>query len=155
MARLDDPERLQALQASGLLRKEVAERLDHLTYSAAILLRSDAAQVNALDGTHQHHMSIYPPVEPMPCADPVEHAGCREIVMSETTLPVSDTRLHAIMCDMPWTTAWRGYLGTPVRYQGQVIGSLCVLTEEPRDWNQWDLRALEGVARLVGMALDH
>ncbi len=154
MARIDDPERLAALRQSGMLRHDVAKRLDHLVYSAAMLTQADGAQLNVVDDQCVHHVSEWPPAEPPTPPDHIHNAGCREVVLQEMTLDVPDVWQHPVMCQMPWTTSWRGYLGTPIYYRAKLIGSLCVLTRQPRKWSELDLRALEGVARLVGMSLD-
>lgn len=154
MARLDDPERLAALRQSGLLRHVVDERLKHLVYSAAILTQADAAQINVLDDTRQHHICEWPESDTPTPPDDVSTAGCREVILQEMSLVVPDVWNHPVMCQMPWTKTWRGYLGTPICYHDQIIGSLCVLTRQPRTWSELDLRALEGVARLIGMALE-
>lgn len=37
----------------------------------------------------------------------------------------------------------RAYLGVPVRYRDQCIGSFCVVDTTPREWSDDDLAALE------------
>lgn len=152
-ARLDDPRRLAALSRSGLLLRPLNDRLDRLVATAASVVAADAAQVNVVDDTSQHHLSRWPPVvstEPRP----VQESGCRHVVETGHTLAVPDTLADPVFCVLPWVRdGWRGYLGTPICYEGEPIGALCVLSHQPRRWFRADTLALEAVARLVTHAL--
>lgn len=153
MSIFNDPERLEALARSGLLDKNMHERIDHLTFAACRLLLADVAQINALDGTLQHTISGYPPRD-WP-SGPLENFGCREVLLSGKPLVVSDTVEHPVTCDMPWNKLMRGYLSVPVCYRNdRIIGAICVLTSQPRDWKSYEIQALFGVARLVAMSLN-
>lgn len=151
MSAFDDPIRLGALKSSGLLTKSVQQRVEHLAYAAVTLLRADAGQVNALDGEFQRTVIGWPPgVWP---DLPVEQAACREPILTKAPLAISDTQLHPITCDLGWTARFRGYLGVPVMYGEQAIGSVCVFTDQPRAWKAYESQALVGVARLLTMSL--
>lgn len=154
MARIDDPNRIDALHRSGLLRHDVQERLSSLCYSAVQLCRADASMINVQEGGLQQVAAVWPadahPHEKLPYRE----SGCREVLETEETVAVPDTTEHPILCTVPWTNRWRGYLGTPVSYEGQIIGSICVLTRAPRVWQPHDMITLQGLARLVGMVLD-
>jgi GAF domain-containing protein len=145
--------RLEALRESGLLRKSASERLHHLAYTACSLLQADACQINALDDTMQRTVTGYPP-NPEGWEDiPVELTGCQEVVLLRAPLVIPDVRQHPIMCHLPWAEVWQAYLGVPVQFDMQTIGSLCVLSQTPRGWRSYETTALEGLARLVGASL--
>lgn len=148
---IDDRERLQALRASGLLDKDTAARLDHLAFAAARLVLADVAQINAVDHEMTYTVVGWPPgLWP---EKPVGLTGCREIIRLGTPLVVNDANTHPITCDLPWVPTMQSYLGVPVFYDAQVIGSVCVLGATPRIWKPMEVCALEGVARLVSMSL--
>lgn len=151
-ARLRDPNRLAALERSGLLSRALDERLERLVTTAASVLNADASQLNVLTDTSQHRLSRWPPVT---CTQvsPVSESGCRHVVEAGTTLVVPDTAEHPVLCVMPWARTWRSYLGTPIDYDSEPIGALCVLTRQPREWSRTDVMALEAVGRLVSHAL--
>lgn len=153
MRRLDDPARLEALTRSGLLHKDTVTRLDHLAFAACRLLLADVCLINALDGALQRTVVGYPPGDDWPPL-PLELTGCREIVLSGKPFVVSDALSHPITCELPWAGSFRGYLGCPVVYDGEIIGSICVLSAAPRSWKPYEITALEGVARLAGMSLE-
>lgn len=152
MRRLDDPARLEALTRSGLLQKDTVQRLDHLAFAACRLLLADVCLINALDGALQRTVVGYPPGN-WPDM-PVDVSGCREVVLSGEPLAVPDVEEHPMLCKVPWKGYFRSYLGCPVTYDGQIIGSICVLNEMPRHWKSYEITALEGVARLAGMSLE-
>lgn len=151
MNRLDDPQRLEALERSGLLRKDVGQRLDHLTFSACRLLQADMSLLNAVDDTFQHTVVGYPPGTTLTL--PIELTGCREVVLSGKPLAIPDIVEHPVLCTVPWGERYRSYLGCPISYDDEIIGSICVLSERPRAWKNYEISALEGVARLAGMSL--
>lgn len=153
MRPLDDPERLEALELSGLLTKSMPERIDHLAFAACHLLVADACQINALNGTIQHTVVGYPPGDWLDMV--VEDTGCKEPVRTGQPFVVPDSHIHPVTCDMPWAQQFRGYMGAPIAWGGNlVVGSICVLTEKPRPWKTYEVTALVGVARLVSMSLD-
>lgn len=145
--------RLEALSQSGLLKKSTAERLHHLAYTSVTLLRADACQINALDDKMQRTVTGYPP-NPEGWPDiPVELTGCQEVVLLGVPLVIPDVQDHPIMCALPWAESWQGYLGVPIVFDSQIIGSLCVLSKEPREWRPYETTALQGVARLIAASL--
>ena len=152
MPRLDDRERLHALHTSGLLRKDVTCRFDHLVFTAATLLRADIAQLNVLTAEMQYTTAGWPPGGHID--RPVEDSGCRTVVERQQTVAIPDVLQDPIMCTKSWATEHRGYMGTPVLHREQVIGTLCVLTHEVREWGYLDHQALEGLAHLVSLSLE-
>ena len=132
---------------------DLGDRLQHLCFTTKTLLNVDAAQLNALTATQQHFIAEWPPGAHRPPIS-VDNAGCREVVRGRQTLAVVDTREHPVLCGMPWTSEWRGYMGAPIWFEGQIIGSVCALTATPRHWLERDRLALEGIATLVSCSLD-
>lgn len=150
--RLLAPERLEALERSGLLTKPVAERIQHLAYTAAVLLKVDATQVNILGGTTQHTLAQWPtpPAADMPTTD----SACYQVFLDRSgTLAVDEGRDHPAMCTMPWVGTFRSFLGTMVLFDGQRVASVCALTVAPRIWTPQDSVTIQGVAQLLSEAV--
>lgn len=146
--------RLEALTRSGLLNKSAAERLVHLAYTSCSLLQADACQINALDDTMQRTVTGYPPnPEGWPTV-PVELTGCQEVVLLGVPLVIPNVKDHPMMCKLPWADHWQGYLGVPIVFDRQTIGSVCVLSKEPRAWRTYETTALQGIARLIVASLE-
>lgn len=150
---LSAPERLEALQRSGLLDRTVVERLDSVAYTATRLLNADAAQINALDSQFQRTVTGYPPGH-WPSAVPLEITGCRRVVLTGQPLIIPDTEHDTEVRGLPWTDIFNAYLGVPVTYEGEIIGSLCVLSEKSRTWTSYDILGLQGLANLVMLSLE-
>lgn len=147
-----DPDRLAALEASGLLAKDVLGRLNHLTYSAVQITGGDASQINVLGGEWQNTIAAYP--VPLPDPYPVEQSGCQEVIRQDDTIVIPDTAAHPLTCNLPWVQVWRGYLGAPIHHDGEPIGAMCLLSATPREWRQHDVLALAGFVRLVMLSID-
>lgn len=145
---LSETDRLSALERSGLLRMPPGNRLTHVCYVATQLLDCDVSQVNALTNRVQHHVAEWPRVAPRDDVD-IELAGCRQIVVTGEVVAVEDTLAHPVMCRLPWSAIWQGYLGVPLLYDGEVIGSLCALTVGPRKWEARDRMTMSSLAGLV------
>jgi GAF domain-containing protein len=152
MPQLDDRLRLQALNDSGLLRKDVTCRFDHLVFTAATLLRADVAELNVVTDEMQYTTAGWPPGGHDPRL--IDDSGCRVVVEAQETVAIADVLMDPIMCEKSWAGEHRGYLGTPVMYRGQCIGTLCVLTYKTREWSHLDRRALEALADLASSSLD-
>lgn len=147
MATLSDPERLAALERSGLLRHGQDERLVRICYTVTELLQVDASQVNIITDRAQHTVAEWP--RAAPAVAEFSNSGCWTVVEAEGTTAIENTLEHPILCRMPWTATWQGYLGTPITYEGQHLGALCALSVSKRKWTLHDRMGLESLADLV------
>lgn len=145
------PARLEALERSGLLRHTGQSQLTRLCYTTTALLGADAAQINVVTDSEQVFVAQWPR-EKRPPAD-LSSSGCREVVVTGQVIAVEDARDHPMMCTMPWVASWQGYIGAPLRFQGQVIGALCALSVTHRAWTRLDKVSLQGLADLVEASL--
>ena len=146
---LDHPARLAALAHSGLLRHGPDDRLDLLCETACVVLSCTRAQVNMLEGLYQTSIGRWPPTDPR--IRLVTDSACRAVIMSGQPVVVPDMRLHPLMCQIVGASS---YLGVPIRFEGQVIGTFCVLDSEVREWTAWNIAGLQGLGRLAGLAVN-
>ncbi|WP_196933720.1 GAF domain-containing protein, partial [Pseudacidovorax intermedius] len=67
------------------------------------------------------------------------------------TLAIQDTRAESPWREVPTvrTLGVAAYLGVPVRHQGQVVGSLCVIDQVPRRWGEQEIDLLEAMAQSI------
>lgn len=154
-AALDNPQRLQALRDSGLLRHDTTTRLDLLCETASMILRVPMSQVNVQDDRFQTSVGKWPPDDDRVIG--IEQTGCREVLTTRAPVVVPNTLLHPVMCMIPFVTiiGARSYLGVPIFFSGQVLGAFCVADFQVREWNTWDIAGLQGLARLAGLAVSH
>lgn len=152
-ARLDGSARLEALRASGLLRHDLKGRLDLLCETAAEILRVPFSQVNILDDRVQMSVGKWPPDDDR--ITEVAHSACKEVVVAGQPIVVPDMLVHPVLCMIPFVqeTGGRAYLGVPIYFDGQVLGSFCVADQVVRRWTAWDVAGLQGLARLAGLAV--
>lgn len=152
MSDLSDPNRLGALYRSGLIRHSSSERLIRLCYTAVELLGCFATQVNAVTSAKQVYIAEWPRVAPRPESD-VMLSGCKEVIAADDVIIIPDVAMHPVFCTLPWSKTWAAYLGVPLHYDGQTVGSLCALDVNKRAWSRTDVLTLRGVAGLVEQSL--
>lgn len=159
MARLDDPERLAALRATGLLDSPAEPAFDRLTRLATRLLGVPVAAVSLIDADRQFFKSAVGLVEPWAARreTPLSHSFCKHVVESEAPLVVDDAHEHALVCDNPAIADLNvvAYLGVPiVTSSEQVIGSLCAIDGKPRQWSPQDVATLRELVALVATEVE-
>lgn len=147
-----DPARLDALKRSGLLRHDLGKRLDILCETATELVGCPVAYINLLDKEQQYTIGSFPPR--VRRQSWVEDTGCEEVISTKGSVIVPDTRMHSVMCMRPFVTiaGMLAYLGVPILFGEQVVGSFCALDYEPREWPYWQVEALKGLAGLTSVA---
>ena len=150
-----DPDRLGALAATGLVGTDPEAEFDRLTTLSA---RSTGAPISlvALVGADRsffksaHGLPDLPPGEPgLGRSVPLALSMCQHVVASGEPLVVDDTRAHAVLRDNGAVTELGAgaYLGVPVRSpSGHVLGTLCAVDVEARQWSPEDLATLLATA---------
>lgn len=80
---------------------------------------------------------------------PLTHSFCQWVVADQAPLVISDARLddrlrtNLAIPDLGVI----GYAGYPIRdHRGTIVGSLCAITHEPREWTGEDLASLQDLA---------
>lgn len=81
---------------------------------------------------------------------------CHHVIDQDLPLVIDDARAAAPWCDMGSVCEGgvHAYLGVPVRFQGEVVGSLCVVTPEPRAWQDRDVALLGSLASVAEQAFE-
>ncbi|HMB53434.1 MAG TPA: GAF domain-containing sensor histidine kinase [Thermoanaerobaculia bacterium] len=148
-----DPERLAALEASGLLDTAPEAAFDRLTRLAARLLDAPVALVSLVDDRRQFFKSCVG-LSGLPAVrreTPLSHSFC-QYVTGGVPLIVEDAREHPLVKDnlAIEDLGVVAYAGFPVRdTQGRTLGSFCVIDTEPRQWSDDELEILEDLASSV------
>jgi signal transduction histidine kinase len=75
---------------------------------------------------------------------------CAHVVDSHQSLAIADTLAHPAFAHSNLLHQYgiRAYLGVPLIAQGQCIGTLCVMDQQPREFQARDVEFLSMVARL-------
>ena len=149
----DSRRRLEALRASGLLDTPTEASFDRLTRLATKLLRAPVALVSLVDEDRQFFKSCVGVPEQVAATreSSLEQSYCRLVVVADEPLVVRDARADPSFADHPGTAAFDigAYLGVPLRFEGEVLGSLCVLDQRPREWSEEDIALLRDLGDLV------
>ncbi|WP_204054526.1 GAF domain-containing protein, partial [Planomonospora parontospora] len=150
---IHDARRLRALHATGLLEADEVPVLDRVTRLAVRCLRVPAAMVSLIDADRQVVISAAGPDEPGRHEQaPLSQSLCRHVVATGAPLTVPDARADARWrgIESPGDGRLTSYAGMPLRAgPGQVLGALCVIDAEPRQWSSEQLATLEDLAALA------
>jgi GAF domain-containing protein len=156
MAKLDAPERLSRFRGE-LVSLNPDDVLDDCVRAAGRLAETPIALVSFVMGHVQYFRSAVglPPEIDLSRATARCHSYCQHVVTSEQPLAIEDIRARG---DLPQMLARvygvRAYLGVPVRSDGQVLGTLCVVDVKPRKWSYAAVTELSELAARVSRRLD-
>ena len=147
-----DPDRLAALEATGLLDTPPEEDFDRFTRLASRLVGAPVVLLSLVDRDRQFFKSQQG-LSGWAAADretPLSHSFCKHVVQSDEPLVVSDARSDPLLVE---NLAIRdlgviAYAGMPVRStEGDVLGSFCAIHPEPHEWTEEELALLEDIAQ--------
>lgn len=150
----DEQARVKSLHTLGVLDTPPEERFDRLTRVARRLFDVPIALVSLVDRDRQwfkSHMGL--DVE----ETPREHSFCAHAILDETLMVVPDATRDERFRSNPLVTGSpeiRFYAGAPVRGpDGHPLGTLCVISHEPREFEEADAVALRDLAEMVEQEL--
>lgn len=149
---LDDLERLAALRALGLLDTPTAEPFTTYVRLASRLTGAPVALVSLVEEERQFFAATLGFGQPPLMETPIAHSFCQHVVRSGDVFKVDDSRTHPLVAFNPAVEelGFAAYLGAPVRHPaGHVLGAICVIADEPRQWTADDAEVLRDLARLV------
>jgi hypothetical protein len=145
--RLSEPERLEAIEATGLVGVKEDPVLHRLTRLAARALGAPVGLLSLVTEDRQFFASSWGLPEPWSSerGTTLLHSFCQHVVVSNLPLLVSDARKHPLVQgnlaveDLDVIA----YIGIPVvDDDGRTLGSFCVIEHEPRRWRGEDVEIL-------------
>lgn len=147
---LNDPARLRALSNTGL-GPEADAALDRFTRMVRRVLGVPVALVSLVDDCRQVFPGAAGLAEPWQRTRQtgLTHSFCQHVVLSAEPLVVTDARGDARVCDNLAISDLGvvGYAGTPLTDDdGNILGSLCAIDTEPRQWTGDELDMLTDLA---------
>ena len=149
---LSDPNRLASLHRTQLMDSPPEEAFDRFTRLASRILDAPVALVSLLDDKRQFFKSLFGLADPWSAAREAPPSYCRHVVQSGGPLVISDARRDPRFSSEAAITEMNAvsYCGVPVvDPSGHVLGTVCVLDEEPRTWTPEDVTALQDIAQSV------
>ena len=149
-----DPDRLAELRDTGLLDTGAEEPFDRITRLAEQMLRVDSARVTLVDRDRQYFTSRSDASrqDPELHETPLSHSFCQYAVASGDRFVVGDARHHPQVRENPAIVDHGvvAYAGEPLgTASGHILGTLCVISKEPREWTEAELDLLGDLAHLA------
>jgi hypothetical protein len=151
---IQDPDRLEAVQATGLLDAPPEPALDRLAALAAKVLNAPVAMVSIIDEERQFFASCLGVTEPLATTrqTPLAYSFCQHAVSTREPLVVPDAREHPLLRDnlAIGTLGVVAYAGVPlITREGHALGSLCVIDRRPRAWTHDQIALLSDLGESV------
>lgn len=147
-----DPERLAALERTGLLDSPPDEAFDDIARRAADITGAPTSFVSLVDEDRQFFKSTVStvPSKVTPGRESsLLHSLCRHAVAEAAPLILEDARSHAFFGSHPAVQEFGigAYVGMPISLDGpHVVGTLCVVDSVPRLWSTEQIEALRSLA---------
>lgn len=152
----NEPLRLAALHATGLLDTPPEERFDRLTRLARFMFGVDIALVSLV----AHDRQWFKSRQGLEATEtPREVSFCSHAIRGSRVFEVTDARQDPRFCDNPLVTGAPGirfYAGAPLTMaDGHRIGTLCIIDTRPRQLSRVERHALRDLADCVEQAIGH
>lgn len=156
---IDDPGRLHSLAETGLVGAPEQVALKRYANIACKALGVPVGLVSLVDSERQFFAGAHGLGVPWSeqRQTPLSHSFCQHVVNDRSPLVVSDARNDARVCENLAVDELNvaAYAGVPLRDpQGNVLGSFCVIDEQPRDWTRSDLQLLQSLADAVAEEIE-
>lgn len=146
----NEEERLKSLYMIDLLDVRDEERFERLTRIGQKLFQVPIAVINLLDRDRQWALACQGLSGREMSRD---ISFCAHAILQQEPLIVSDARQDERFYDNPLVTGEpyiRFYVGYPVHLpDGAVVGTLCLVNSEPRDFTPEDIATLKDLAFIV------
>ncbi len=157
MAQLQDPARLGVFADTAFTQFEQDDELDALVAQATRLAGTPIALLSlVIDRVQLFRSHVGLPAElAISQATSRCDSFCQFVVQDEAPLIIEEAAGHPRLPQhLVETYGLRSYMGVPVRYRDQVIGSLCVLDLHPRSFAPDLVPQLESLARSITIRLE-
>jgi diguanylate cyclase (GGDEF)-like protein len=145
----NEKSRLQQLEALGLLYSPAEERFDRITQLGQKIFSVPIALITLVSDQCQWFKSA----QGLNVAEtPREISFCGHALLGNDTYVVPDTLLNPDFADNPLVTGEpyiRFYAGHPLSYNGNTLGTLCIIDHVPRHFTPSELDTLRSLASWV------
>jgi GAF domain-containing protein len=144
--KVQDPTRLAAVRACGLVDAPLNPHIDALAARTATEFGTQIGLVSIVDQDRQFFAGAAGITLRQTA---LRQSLCRFVVATEHALRIDDGKTDPVFADHPAVTELgiRAYLGAPLRLpSGEVIGSFCIADFAPRVWTDADAARIEALA---------
>ena len=153
-AAVEDPARLKALRATGLLGTPAEPAFDRFTRLAAKMLSTPVALVSLIDDQNQFFKSQvgFPKGLAGRGQVPISQSFCKNLLASTEPLAIENTSQSPLVAGSTTLAALgaAAYLGVPLfNATKDVLGVFCVVDARPRQWTPDEIDVLRELAASV------
>ena len=151
----EEPARLAALAASGALDARHHRLYADTARQAANAFDTRYAQVSWIDADTVFAPGALLPVAALPDGVARANTVCTHLVQEQAPLVIDDLLTDPRMDSLEIVQhhGLRFYAGVPLRHDGQVIGGLCIVDDQPRQLSAQDQALLERMADKLMQAI--
>jgi diguanylate cyclase (GGDEF)-like protein/PAS domain S-box-containing protein len=158
MSAIEDPARLAALRATGLLDSEAEACFDRFTRLAQRIIGAPVVLVSLVDERRQFFKSAVGLDEPWASRRETDlsMSFCQHVVAASAPLVIEDATAHPLVRTNLAVTELgiRAYVGVPLVAGGHDIGAFCACDTATRRWSRDDLDTLQALADSVQAEID-
>lgn len=143
---INEASRLQALVNSGLLDTAVEPRFDRLTHLVQQCLGTDIVLISLVDSDRQWFKSRQGLAA---CETARDISFCGHAILTDDIFEVADASLNSKFADNPLVSGApfiRFYAGAPLHFEGERIGTLCIIDPKPRQLTERERQILREFA---------
>ncbi|WP_417357289.1 diguanylate cyclase [Gallaecimonas pentaromativorans] len=145
----NEPERLASLERSGLLKSGEDPRFTRIVSLAAKMFKVPTALISLVTEDEQRFKAK----EGLNVgATPRNLSFCGHVVARAAPMVVEDATQDARFFDNPLVTGppdIRFYAGHPIYFEGQILGTLCLISPQTRRFSEEDAETLASLASWV------
>ena len=154
-----NPERLKALEDSGLLDSPPEDAFDRLTRIASRVLGVPVSLISLVDDHRQFFKSATGLPEPWATRreTPLSFAFCKYVVENSKPLIVTDAPNDPRVKNNPAISEFGviAYMGVPMITEDNLtLGSFCAVDTKPHDWSQDEVGVIEDLCAIAMAKID-
>ncbi|MES3033816.1 MAG: GAF domain-containing sensor histidine kinase [Gemmatimonadota bacterium] len=145
------------MHETGLVDAPVEATFDAFARLAVSLLKAPVAFLSLVDANSDFYVSQRGMPEPVASLRRMTgRSFCHYAIVNSAPLVINDTHQDPEYRAVPTVDSLgvRSYLGAPVTVDDQVVGSLCVVGFEPRDWTPTDIETLVELGRSASREIE-
>ena len=159
LSMLHDPQRLEAIEKTGLLDSPPEEDYDRLTRLASSVLKCPISTISIVSDEKQWFKS-----QKGLSGEIAEHRGtqvenslCKYVAANKSNFIVPDAFMHPLTKAIPIVKELniQSYAGAPIfSHEKHCVGAFCVIDHKPRKWTCQEVVLLKEFADLTSLCIE-
>lgn len=153
IALIKTAKRLEILRGLQLLDTPAEPAFDRLTHLASMIIHAPIALVSLVEEEREFFKSAVGLSDPWATNRqiPLSHSFCQHVVATRSPLIIADAREDPLVFDNLAITDMGilSFAAIPLYASDEVIGTLCVIDQEPRMWTVQEIELLSHLSELL------